>query len=396
MSITKRVKEVLSERIKNLNLPVFGKVFALTVNKDVIHLDGGSPDFSAPLEIKDAAIAAIRSDNNQYASVQGVLELRQNIAARIKAKEAVSFDPEEEIVICNGATEGITATLLTIVNPGDEVIILEPAFTLYAASVALCGGSPVYVQLQPPGFCIEQAAIEAALSPRTKAIIVNSPHNPTGRVYNRGELEIIAAICRKHNILVITDEVYDDLVFDGIITEKLWKLPDMKSRTIIVSSFSKSYSVTGWRVGYVIAPPVIARGVFVAHTYLTVGAAAPLQIAAIAATQLPQSYYVELAARLQRCRDLLFSALVNLGFQCIKPQGGYFILAEGSSFGWKDDWSLVRHLIDDIGVVALPLSGFYNNSGQRDGVFLRFAFCKQEKTLHAGIERLQQLKPKLK
>lgn len=338
----------------------------------------------------------VSSDNNQYAPVQGVLELRRNIADRVREKEGVEFDPDSEIVICCGATEGITAALLTIVNPGDEVIILEPAFTLYASSVILCGGHPVYVHLRPPEFRIEQEAIEAVLSPRTKAIIVNSPHNPTGTVYGEAELSLIADLCRRHNILVITDEIYDDIIYDGITNEKLWKLPDMSSRTIIVSGFSKTYSVTGWRIGYVIAPPAIAKGVFVAHTYLTVGAPAPLQIAAITATKLSKSYYLELAARLQERRGLLFAELIQLGFHCVKPQGGYFILAECSHFGWEDDWSFAKHLIDDIGVVALPLSGFYKNDPQHDGVFLRFAFCKKEQTLRAAIDRLQKLKPRAK
>lgn len=386
----------LSQRIQSLDLPVFGKFSALTLNKDVIHLDGGAPDFPAPAGIKNAATAAILSDNNQYALVQGVRELRQNIAGRIRKKEGAEFDPDGEIVVCCGATEGITAALLTIVNPGDEVIILEPAFTLYASGVLLCGGQPVYVQLRPPEFRIERNTLEAAISPHTKAIIVNSPHNPSGRVYEREELAIIADICRQHNLIAVTDEIYDEIVFDGGTVEKLWKLPGMRPRTIIVNGFSKTYSVTGWRIGYVIAPPVLARGVLVAHTYLTVGAPAPLQIAAAAASCLPGSYYQALAAQLQERRDLLLAELVHLGFHCLKPRGGYFILAECSYFGWEDDWAFAKHIIENAGVAALPLSGFYKNYPQSNGVFLRFAFCKQEQTLRAAINRLQHLQPKSK
>lgn len=386
----------LSYRIQSLDLPVFGKFAALTLDKDVIHLDGGAPDFPAPAGIKTAATAAILSDNNQYALVQGVQELRQNIAGRIRKKEGAEFDPDAEIVVCCGATEGITAALLTIVNPGDEVIILEPAFTLYASGVILCGGRPVYVQLRPPEFRIERRALEAAISPHTKAIIVNSPHNPSGRVYGAEELSTIAEVCRQYNLIAVTDEIYDEIVFDGSTALKLWKLPGMRSRTIIVNGFSKTYSVTGWRIGYVIAPPALTRGIRVAHNYLTVGAPAPLQIAAAAATLLPESYYRALAAQLQACRDLLMAGLTRLGFHCLKPRGGYFILAESSYFGWEDDWSFAEHMIENVGVAALPLSGFYKNYPKGNGVFLRFAFCKQEQTLRAAIERLQHLQPKSK
>ncbi len=384
----------LSDRIKNLDLPVFGKFAAFAVNKDVIHLDGGAPDFPAPAEIKDAAIKAILADNNQYAPVQGIPELRQGIADKIEVKEGVRFDPDREIVVCCGATEGITASLLTVVNPGDEVIILEPSFTLYAPGVVLCGGRPVYLQLRPPEFGIERESLEAVLSPRTRAIIVNSPHNPSGRVYGREELSIIADVCRRYNLVAITDEIYDEIIFDGMATPKLWKLPGMRSHTIIVNGFSKTYSVTGWRIGYVIAPPAIARGIHVAHNYLTVGAPAPLQMAAIAATRLQNRYYTELAAQLQECRDLLFDALIQLGFHCVKPQGGYFILAECSHFGWDDDLSLAKHIIEDVGVASLPLSGFYQHVPQIHGVYLRFAFCKQEQTIRAAIDRLKHLQPK--
>jgi aminotransferase len=385
---------MLSDRIRNLDLPVFGKISALASGKSVIRLDEGAPDFPAPAAVKEAAAAAIAADYNQYAPVQGMSELRQGIARRIEAREAAVFDPDTEITVCCGATEGITAALLTVINPGDEVILFEPAFALYAAGVVLCGGKPSYVQMRPPEFQLEREALEAAISPQTKAIIVNSPHNPSGRVYSAAELAIVADACLRHQLIAITDEIYEEITFDDIAVEKLWKFPGMRQRTIVVSGFSKTYSVTGWRLGYVLAPAPLSRGILLAHSYLTVGTAAPLQFGAISATGLPASYYQGLAAMLQTRRDFLQTGLEQVGFCCRRPQGGYFIIAECGSFGWPDDWSLARHLIEAVGVAAIPLSGFYKNYPAGSGVFLRFAFCKQEDTLRAAIERLQHLKPK--
>ncbi|XFO65002.1 Methionine aminotransferase [Sporomusa silvacetica DSM 10669] len=387
---------MLSQRIQNIDFPVFGRIAALARNKDVIRLDAGEPDFPAPALIKDAAVAAIAADYNQYAPVPGLEELRRGIAAKIQEREGMVFEPLSQITVCCGATEGLAAAFLAIVNPGDEVILLEPAYTVYTPDVLLCGGSPVYVKLSPPEFRIERHKLEAAVSPRTKAIIINSPHNPTGRIYSQEELSVIAEFCLRHNLIAITDEVYEELTYDGVKMERLWKIPGMEERTIIVSGFSKTFSVTGWRLGYVVAPVLLSRGVQLAHNYLTVGTAAPLQRAAVTASQMPADYYRTLAALLQQRRDILLDGLRKVGFECRCPQGGYFILADCSRFGWQDDWSLAQYLIEEIGVAAIPLSGFYKKYPADNPVFLRFAFCKREETIRTAVERLQRLKLKVK
>jgi len=382
---------LLAKRVQNLQLPIFREIGDLAKQRGAINLGGGTPDFPAPIEIKDAAVAAIQSDFNQYALSQGVLELRVGIAKRLYQKHAVEFDPETEITICSGATEGIAASLLAVINPDDEVIILEPAFTIYAPDVVLCGGKPVYVQLLPPSFRIDGPAIEAALSPRTKAILINSPHNPTGRVFDIEELTIVADICKKYGLLAITDEIYDEIVFDGTNLPRLWKLSGMRERTIIVNGFSKTYSITGWRLGYVVAPSELTKGIRIAHNYLTISAAAPLQEAAVIAIGFPDSYYQDIKAAYKVRRDLLVDGLERLGIPCIVPEGGYFVLADFSHFGWDDDVAFSKHLIETIGVAAIPLSGFYQTGPKNGQILLRFAFCKTEETLQAALLRLQKI-----
>ncbi|AIF52360.1 pyridoxal phosphate-dependent aminotransferase [Pelosinus sp. UFO1] len=381
----------LANRVQNLQLPVFREIAALAKERGAINLGGGTPDFAAPIEIKDAAVKAIQSDCNQYALSQGVLELRVGIAKRLDQQHDVEFDSETEITICSGATEGIAASLLAVVNPDDEVIILEPAFTIYAPDVVLCGGKPVYVQLSPPLFRIEREAIEAALSPRTKAILINSPHNPTGRVFEIEELTIVADICKGYGLLAITDEIYDEIVFDDTNPPRLWTLSGMRERTIIVNGFSKTYSVTGWRLGYVVAPPELTKGIRIAHNYLTISAAAPLQEAAIEAIGFPDSYYQDLRNAYKVRRDLLVKGLERLGIPCLVPEGGYFLLADFSHLGWDDDVAFSKQLIETIGVAAVPLSGFYQNISKDGQLLLRFAFCKTEETLRTALLRLEKI-----
>ncbi|MDF2876318.1 MAG: dapC, partial [Sporomusa sp.] len=296
-----------------------------------------------------------------------------------------------EITVCCGATEGMAASLLAVINPGDEVIILEPAFTIYGPDVVLSGGKPVYVELSPPNFRIERHSLEAVWSPRTKAIIINSPHNPTGRVFDKEELAIVADFCQRYGLLVITDEIYDEILFDGITLPRLWVIPGMRERTIIINGFSKTYSVTGWRLGYIAAPAYLTKGIRITHNYLTISAAAPLQHAVVAAIGFPETYYQELKKDYQARRDLLLEGLGKLNIPCSVPQGGYFLLADFSHFGWSDDVAFAKRLIETVGVAAVPLSGFYHAPPGNSRILLRFAFCKRTETLQGALQRLQNI-----
>lgn len=381
----------LSNRTQAIKLPIFREVFVLAQTHRAVNLAGGTPDFPPPEEIKTAAIEAIAANYNQYDLGQGIRSLREGIAAKVNRTYGVSYDPETEITITCGSTEAMTGSLLTVINPGDEVIIFEPAFPTYAAGIIISGGTPVPVKLNPPEFTVDVEKLAAAISPRTKAIILNSPHNPTGRVFSAEEVGAVADLCLKHNLLVIVDEIYDHLVYDGLTPHNIWRLPGMKERTIIVNGFSKTYSATGWRVGWVIAPAEITKGIKIIHNHMTLQAPTPLQMAAAKAVGLPASYYQELAATYQRRRDMLAAGLEEIGFECLNSQGGYFIVARFRKFDWQDDYAFARYLVEKIGVAAIPVSGFYTDPKQEDRLFMRFGFCKREETLLAALERLQKL-----
>lgn len=383
---------LLAARTEQIQLPIFREIAALAQKHKAINLAGGTPDFPAPMAVKQAAVAAIEADQNQYALSHGVKELREGIAVKVQKQNKVTFDPETEITVCCGSTEAMTAALLAVVNPGDEVIVLEPAFTIYAPGIILSGGRPVPVKLEAPEFQIDAERLEAAVSPRTKAVIFNCPHNPTGRVFTGKELAVIADLCLKYNLVALTDEIYDEIVFDGLNPARLWTLPGMRERTIIINGLSKTYSITGWRLGYVIASPVFTKAIKTTHNYLSLSAPAPLQAAAVTAVNLPQDYYEQLRRLYQERRDLLLAGLNELGFTCLRPQGSYFIIGRFEQFGWKDDLAFARYLVETIGVAAVPVSGFFTQPEPADRSFLRFAFCKQAETLASALERLQQLK----
>ncbi len=378
-----------SSRLNNTQLPIIRALTVRATELDAVNLAGGVPDFPAPPELKAAAVEAILGDFNQYAPTQGVAELRAGIAGRLTRRHGVHFDPETEITVVSGAAEGVAASLLALLDPGDEVLILEPAFTIYAPDVFLSGAVPRYVRLREPDFLIERDSLEAAITSRTRAILLNSPHNPTGRVFTRDELAVVADLVRRHDLLVVTDEIYDEIVFNGDNPPRIWNEAGMRERTVIVNGFSKTYSVTGWRLGFVVAPSEISRGIRIAHNYLAMSAAAPLQQAAIRAVAFPQSYYDDLREQYRLRLDLLRSGLERLGIPSSQPQGGYFLLADFSGFGWRDDQALAWHLIERTGVAAVPLSGYLSPGSSSNGAFLRFAFCKQVETLKEALHRLE-------
>lgn len=356
-----------------------------------INLAQGFPDFPAPAAIKQAAADAIFQDHNQYAITWGTKDLRAAIAAKLARDYNITVDPERQITVCCGSTESMIASLLATVNPGDEVIVFEPFYENYGADAILCGATPRYVSLHAPDFRLDFAELAAAFNDRTRAIILNTPHNPSGKVFSRLELSFIADQCVKHDVLAITDEIYEHILFDGAKHIPIWTLPGMAERTLMINSVSKTYSVTGWRIGYVVASEEITSSVRKVHDFLTVGAAAPLQVAAAAALRFPPAYYQELSSQYRLRRDFLYEALTSLGFPCYKPSGAYYIMADIRPFGGGDDTDFALFLAEKIGVAVVPGSSFYS-PGHPDGRHLiRFCFCKKFTTLQAAVDRLRKL-----
>jgi aminotransferase len=360
------------------------------VRHGAINLAQGFPDFPAPEVVKQAACEAILHDENQYAITWGAKVFRDAIARKYRDWYGLDYDPEREITVCCGATEGMIASLLAVTNTGDEVIVFEPFYENYRPDTLLCGAESRLVPLHPPDWRFDPAELRRAFSNRTKAIIVNSPNNPTGRVFDRAELSAIAELAREFDALVITDEIYEHILYDGTVHHPMATLPDMRERTILVNSMSKTWAVTGWRVGWVLAPADLADNIRKVHDFLTVGAATPLQHAGAVAMSLPPEYYAGVATEYAARRDLLLDALERAGFRCSRPQGAYYILTEMPGRGFADDVACVRQMIEGVRVAAVPGSSFFENpaDGSR---FVRFCFCKSEATLRAAGERLQKL-----
>jgi aspartate/methionine/tyrosine aminotransferase len=333
----------------------------------------------------------MRDGYNQYAITWGAPHFREAIAEKVRWANGIIADPERNITVTCGATEAMMATLLATVNPGEEVIVFEPFYENYGPDTKLSGAVPRFVQLRlEPGFPFDPDELRRAISSRTKAIIINTPHNPTGKVFGRAELELIADLCQQHNLLAITDEVYEHILYDGHTHTSLATLPGMAERTVTVNSLSKSYSVTGWRVGWTIAPAPIADGIRKVHDFLTVGAAAPLQEAGVAALRFPREYYTNLAAMYQRKRDTLLGILEEAGFRCLLPSGAYYIMCDITPFGYEDDVEFTMHLIREIGVAPVPGSSFYHDPSSGRG-YVRFAFPKREETFDEVRNRLRRL-----
>ena len=373
---------------------VIREMTRLAMEHGGINLAQGFPDFPAPAELLEAASRALREGYNQYAITWGSPRLRQALAEKARWWNGLEVDPERNITVTCGATEAMMATLLATVNPGEEVIVFEPFYENYGPDAKLSGAVPRFVSLRlEPGFPFDPDALRGAVTPRTKAIIINTPHNPTGKVFSRTELDLVAEICQRHNLLAITDEVYEHIIYDGQAHVTLAALPGMAERTVLVNSISKSYSVTGWRVGWTIAPAPIADGIRKVHDFLTVGAAAPLQEAAVTALRFPREYYAHLAVMYQRKRDTLLGILRETGFECLVPSGAYYIMCDISRFGYADDYDFTMHLIRDIGVAPVPGSSFFHDPSAGRG-FVRFAFPKREETFADVGTRLRRLRPR--
>ena len=357
---------------------------------DAINLSQGFPDFAAPEAVKSAARDAITADINQYAITWGAASLRQAVAREFTRRYGVPVDAEAQITVCCGATEAMVATLLATLDPGDEVVVFEPFYENYGPDTALSGATPRYVTLHEPDWSFDPDALAAAFNDRTRAIIINSPNNPTGKVFSPDELGIIAALCQRWDVLAITDEIYEHIIFDGRRHVPMAAIEGMADRTVTINSLSKTYSVTGWRVGWAIAPRRLADAIRRVHDFLTVGAAAPLQEAGAAALALPDAYYADLAAMYQRRRDLLLGLLEPRGFVCFKPQGAYYVMTDVARFGFADDVEFVRYLVREVGVAAVPGSSFYHDPAQ-GRTKVRFTFCKRDETLQAAGRKLASL-----
>jgi aminotransferase len=355
-----------------------------------INLAQGFPDFPAPEAIKEAAVRAIRADVNQYAITWGAKSLRDAIARKYDRLYGMAVDPERDVVVCCGSTEAMIASLLAVVDPGDEVVVFEPFYENYGPDAVLSGAAPRYVRLHEPDWRLDPDELASAFNERTRAVIINTPNNPTGKVFTPDELSHIAALCRKWNVIAITDEIYEHIVYQGEHVP-IASLEGMGERTVTINSLSKTYSLTGWRVGWAVAPSALSDAIRKVHDFLTVGAAAPLQEAAVVALALPEEYYRQLAIDYRRRRDVLLPALERAGFACFEPNGAYYIMTDISGFGFSDDTAFARFLIEAIGVAAVPGSSFYHRPSDGSQK-LRFTFCKREETLLAAAERLASLK----
>ncbi|HEX8708115.1 MAG TPA: aminotransferase class I/II-fold pyridoxal phosphate-dependent enzyme [Pyrinomonadaceae bacterium] len=360
-----------------------------------VNLSQGFPDFAAPPDIKRAAIEAITNDVNQYAITWGARDFREAIARKTKWYLGLEIDPEREITVTCGSTEGMIAAMMATVDPGEEVILFEPFYENYAPDAILSDARPRYVALRAPDWTFDREELRAAFNPKTKAIIICNPNNPTGKVFTREELEFIAALCREHDALCFTDEIYEHIIYPRETAEvehiSMAQLDGMRERTVVVNSMSKTYSVTGWRVGYVLAPPEVTGAIRKVHDFLTVGAAAPLQAAGAYALSLPEDYYDRLRAEYRARRDLLLPVLEDAGFRTFSPDGAYYIMTDISGFRFKSDVEFTRHLIREIGVACVPGSSFYSDP-QLGSQQVRFCFCKKDETLLAAAERLTKLR----
>ena len=379
-----------ANRTLGITESVIREMTRLALRHNAVNLAQGFPDFPAPQIVKDAARQAIAEDVNQYAITWGSKRFRDQIAAKYGRHYGLEIDPDREITVCCGSTEGMIASLLAVSNPGDEVVIFEPFYENFGPDTLLCDATRKFVKLYPPDWHFDPDELRRAFSSNTKAIIINSPGNPTGQVFDRVQLQIIAGLCQEFDALAITDEIYEHIVYDGAQHVPMMTLPGMRERTILINSMSKTYAVTGWRVGWVLAAPDITESVRKVHDFLTVGAAAPLQEAGVVALGLPESYYQELARHYTERRDLMVQMLEGAGFRCSTPRGAYYVMADFSALSKEDDVSFARRLIETVGVAAVPGSSFFDDP--RDGArWIRFCFPKKYDTLKEAEARLKKL-----
>jgi aspartate/methionine/tyrosine aminotransferase len=404
-NMTHLARRMLSAKAEQFTESVIREMTRLALKHNAVNLSQGFPDFAAPQEIKEAARQAISDDINQYAITWGAKALRDAIVEKFARTQHATYDPEREITICCGSTEAMMSAMMAIINPGDEIVVFEPFYENYGPDAILSGATPRFVKMRPPDpqnanstWSFDERELAAAFGSHTKAIILNTPNNPTGKVFNRQELEFIRDLCVRWNAFCITDEIYEHILYDATEHISMARIDGMRDRTIVINGMSKTYSVTGWRVGWALAPPDTTQAIRKVHDFLTVGAAAPLQQAGALALKSPRSYYDKLAATYAAKRERLLRILTASGFTVYKPRGAYYIMTDISRFHFDEakypadsrDVSFAKYLVEKIGVACVPGSSFYNNA--QDGASqVRFTFCKKEETLAAAEARLNHL-----
>ncbi len=386
---------VMSQRVAGFGATVFVEINALAGEYGAVNLGQGAPDFDGPPEVLTAAVTAVNSVLNQYAPGIGMPSVRAAIAAHAERFYQQKVDPESEVLVTSGATEAVFAAILGLTDAGDEVIVFEPVYDSYVPNMVMAGVAPRYVPLRGENWTFDPDQLAQAFGPRTRAIIINTPHNPTGKVYSREELSCIAALCQKHNVVAITDEVYEHILYDDAVHTRLATLPGMAERTLTISSLGKTFSVTGWKIGWAIGPESLITAVNRAHQFITFAVASPLQAAAATALGLPRSFFENLRAMYQAKRNFMLESLQRAGFNALKPQGSYFIICDWRGIAPSsvtDDIQFARWLTKEIGVACIPPSIFYQDADKHLGKYLaRFSVCKKDETLGAAAERLSRL-----
>jgi N-succinyldiaminopimelate aminotransferase len=385
------MRPAVSRRLAGFGTTIFTEMTRLASEHGAVNLAQGFPDFDGPEFVREAAIRAIREGHGQYARMSGTPELAGVLAAKYRRDYGLDFDPDTEITVTSGATEAIFATIQGLCNPGDEVVLFEPYYDSYRAAVAMAGAKPRFVTLEPPDWSFSAKALARAISARTRLVLLNTPHNPTGKVFTRLELETIAAVCRARDVVCVTDEVYEHLVYEGEHLP-MATLPGMRERTVTISSFGKTFSLTGWKIGWAAAAPALSAAVRAAHQFITFSTATPLQHGAAVALSVGTDYYQLLNESYRRRRDYVVGELARSGFGVAPPAGAYYVLADIRPLGYGDDVAFCRHLIEQIGVAAIPPSAFYSQP-ERGRSHVRFAFCKREETLATAMARLSRLVP---
>ncbi|XP_050213453.1 uncharacterized protein LOC126664885 [Mercurialis annua] len=377
----------VAKRLEKFKTTIFTQMSSLAFKHGAINLGQGFPNFDGPDFVKEAAIQAIRDGNNQYARGYGISEFNSAIVDRFKKDTGLVVDPEKEVTVTSGCTEAIAATILGLINPGDEVIVFAPFYDSYEATLSMAGAKIKGVTLRPPDFAVPIDELKSIISKNTRAILINTPHNPTGKMFTREELTTIASLCIENDVLVFTDEVYDKLAFE-MDHISMASLPGMYERTVTMNSLGKTFSLTGWKIGWAIAPPHLTWGVRQAHAYLTFSTSTPMQRAATVALRAPDSYFEELKRDYMAKKAILVEGLKDVGFKIFPSSGTYFVVVDHTPFGFENDIAFCEHLIKEVGVVAIPTSVFYLNP-EEGKKLVRFTFCKDEDTLRNAIERMR-------